>query len=883
MTPTRPRLPWLVRLAAHTVAPAYRDEIVADLTDERDRLGRSSAWLAWQLVRSARDSRRELRRSSSDPHDTLMADSGSRARLLLPSVQDLRLAVRAVWKGRVSTAAILLTMAVAIGGTTAMFSVVHAVLIEPLPYANPDRLVRVWERHVPRNRGRNVVSPANFTEWRSRSTTLQDLAAVSPRPIALTGDGPPEQAAGAAVTWNLFAVLGVDPVLGRSFVESDGVTNAEPVVLVGWRVWQRRYRGDPSLVGRSISVNDRAARVVGVLPEGFRLLGSDIDVWLAFTTSDAWRVPRGRSLEVLGRLRPGVTLDEANAEMDTIAVALEKQWPDFDAGWRVEVVDAREDLVGDLTRPLVLLLVAVAVVLLVGCANAANLLLARAADRRREFEVRTALGATRGRLLRQLALEGLVLGGAGTLAGLVVAGLTLRAITGLAGSAFGVPRLENAELNMTVLTAALGLLSLATLAFGLVPGWLATRPAAGSVLGGTTRAWTGGRAERRVRTALVVAQVAFAVLLVISAGLVGRSLLKLVAVDPGFDARRVLTLTVAPPAARYSSDEQVQFFERAAEALRVLPGIETVGAITWIPFGGPGGGTSFDVDGRVPQTAANRPVADIRPVDADYFATMRIPLRRGRYFTRDEVRNGARVAIVNEDLVRRLFPDEDPIGKRLQVNWNEGLDEIVGVVADVKISGLASETRSQIYFPQGTANVGFVTYVMRASVDEQSLADTAVSAIQALDPNLPIRDVRPMQALIDASVAAPEVALWLVGAFGALALMLALIGVAGLEAASVAARLPEFGIRLALGATPSAIRGLMLGQASRLIGLGLAIGLAASLGVSRLVASLLYDTPAVDPPTYLATAAAVAALGLAACTAAVRRATAVNPAETLRG
>jgi putative ABC transport system permease protein len=637
-------------------------------------------------------------------------------------------------------------------------------------------------------------------------------------------------------------------------------------------------------VGRTIQINGEPVRIVGIMPARFRLFGEDRDVWSLLTPDETWREPSGRGMHVAARLAPDATLAEANAEMDVIATALERQWSELNAGWRVSVVDARADLVGDVGQPLTLLLVAVALVLLVGCANAANLLLARAAERRREFEVRTALGATRSRLVSQLVLEGLVLGGLGTIAGLALAHVALGAMANIAGTAFGVPRLENAALNLPVLAVALGLLLLCTLAFGLVPGWLAGRATGNPMLTGTARVWTGGPVERRVRTGLVIAQVAFAVLLVVSAALVGRSLARLVSVDPGFDPTNVLTFAVSLPGATYSHEQQVAFFERAAESLRALPGVADVGAISWIPFGGPGAGTSYDVDGRVPLAAADRPVADIRPVDAAYFDVMRIPVKQGRAFTPDEVRSGARVTVVNETLVRLMFPDENPIGKRLQVNWNDGLDEIVGVVGDVKISSLDADGRSQIYFPQGTANVGFVTYVMRTTVeDEMSLGRQAEATIQAFDPDLPVRNVKPMQALVDDSVAASRVSTWLVAAFGGLALLLALVGVAGLQAAAVAARLPEFGIRLALGATSGRIRRLVLGQAGWLIGVGLVLGLAAAVAASRLLTGLLYDVPATDPLTFAGVATSIAALGLVASLLSTRRATRVDPADTLRG
>lgn len=795
----------------------------------------------------------------------------------------IRYACRVLNSHRSSVAATILTLALAIGLNTAVFSVVHAVVMSPLPYPEPEQLVRIWERQEVRQLDRNVVSPANFLAWQDRATSFAGMAAYGRRTITLTTDGVAEDVEAVAGTWNLFDVIDVRPSLGRRFVAADGVVGSDQAVMISASLWQRRYGGDPNILNRQITANGLPAHVVGVLPAGFELLGDSADLWVAFQVPAAARQPRGRSWEVIARLAPGTTLDAATAEMQAINAALRQEWPDFNAGWGVSVIDAREDLVGPAGPVLMLLLGAVGVVLLVGCANTANLLLARAAQRRREMAVRTALGASRGDLLRQLFVEGVLLAGLGTVAGLAVATLALRGLAATVATSLDVPRLASASLHPTVLVFSLGLLVICAVLFSVLPALHLQHGRLISGLAAGGRWSTGDRGDRRIRQALVVVQLALAVALVVAGGLIATSLSRLTSVDPGFDPDNVLTLNVSVPAAKYDNAATVRFFADVADELKQLPGVEDAGAVTWLPFSGMGGATDFAVVGQPPVEAADRPVADVRPVTPGYFGALRIPLRAGRLFSADETRKGARVVLVNETLARQMFGDASPLGRRLSVEWvDENADEIIGVVGDVRHSSLSAPARPMVYYPVGTSAIGFMTFVVRSRIDPTVLARSAEDVIHARDQDVPVTRVQTMRAMLNRSVAAPAVTSWLVGGFAALSLLLSLVGIAGLQSASVAARAPEFGVRLALGATPAGIRRLVLSQAGGLIAVGLGLGLIlAGVGL-RLAARELYGVTPLEPVAYLAAVALVVSCALLAADIPARRATRVNPAQTLR-
>lgn len=811
------------------------------------------------------------------------------SKMTTPLLLHIKFALRLLRRHPASSIATVLTLALAIGLNTAVFSVVHAVLLQPLPYPDAGRLVRLWEHNLPRQNDRNVVAPANYLEWRDRASSFSAMAAFGERRATLTGDGVPEDLPAIGSTWNLFDVLQVQPVFGRALTTADGDANAAPVAYLSWQLWQRRYGADPATVGRMITVNSRPTQVVGILPEDFSFFGDRPDVWLPLTIPESARVPRGRSLQVVARLSPGVSIAAAQAEMDGVSLSLREQWKDFNAGWTVRVVGVLDDMVGPSRPVLLLLLAAVGVVLLVGCANTANLLLARAADRRRELAVRSAVGASRADLIRQLLVEGLVLASIGAIGGVALAMMALRLFaTGIA-EMLDVPRLGDAALHPTVLVFTLGLMGICALVFSVLPA-LHLRDSSGSGLVSEGRSVMTTRRDQRVRQTLVVAQLSLALVLVVAGGLVARSLGRLTAVDPGFQPKGILTFMVSLPAVRYTGADAIRFFNDLASRLETVPGVTRAAANAWLPFTGFGGATSFVVSGRPDPPAAERPVADIRPVTDGYFEVMGIPVRQGRVFTPVENREANRVIVVNETLARQYFGDGSALGQRLFVNWGPPRpagspavgDEIIGVVADSKLQSLTEPTRPMIYYALGTSPTTAMTMVVKAEVDPLSLTRSVEAEVRALDGDLPITRVRSMEQLMGLAVATPSVTSWLVISFAGLTLVLALIGIAGLQAASVAARLPEFGLRLALGATPGGLRRHVLRQGAWLIGIGLVAGAALSLLVTRLAARELYDVTATDPVVFLSASALVAASALLAADIPARRATRVDPAGVLR-
>jgi putative ABC transport system permease protein len=799
-----------------------------------------------------------------------------------PILMHVKFGLRLLIRHPASAIATVLTLALAIGLNTAVFSVVHAVLLQPLPYPEADGLVRVWEHNFPRNKDRNSVSAANFLEWRDRAKSFSGMATFGERRATLTGDGAPEEVPAIGSTWNLFDVLKVPPAHGRAFASSDAEAGAPPVAIMSWSLWQRRYGGDPHLVGRKLSINGRSTEIIGILPERFTFFGDMPEIYAPLIIPASARIPVGRSLRVVARLGPGVSVDEANAEMATISAALREQWKDFNAGWGSRVVGVLDDMVGP-TRPvLYLLLAAVGLVLLVGCANTANLLLARASERRRELAVRAAVGASTRDLFRQLLVEGTLLAGLGAVTGIGLAVIALRLSATRIAELLHVPRLGDASLHPIVLLFTLGLMVLCALVFSVLPA-LHLDSAASSGVVREARSATGTRRDQRVRQTLVVVQLALAVVLVIAGGLVARSLAKLTSVDTGFDARGVLTFSVSLPAATYPTAETVRFFDTLAGKLEALPGVSRAGGIAWLPFTGLGGATSYTVVGEPRPPAADLPIADVRPVTDGYFDSMRLAIRKGRGFTPLETRESHPVIVVNETLARMLR-DGQAVGRRLVVEWAEKPveDEIIGVVADSRLETLTAPMRPTIYYPLAASPVRSMAIVVRTDGAPLSLARAVEDTVHNLDANLPVTRLRTMEQVMGLAVATPAVTSWLVMSFAGLALILALIGIAGLQAATVAARIPEFGVRLALGATPAGLRWFVLSRGAILIAIGLGAGAILASFIARVATRQLYDVTATDPLVFLSAIVGVAALSLLASDIPARRATRVNPASVLR-
>jgi putative ABC transport system permease protein len=805
-------------------------------------------------------------------------------------MQDIWYGARVLAKNKSFTAIAVLTLALGIGANTAIYSVVNELLLRPLPYADAERIVLLWEVS-PEGRHQNTVSSANFRSWQEQSTAFTGMAAFTDQRLNLTGEGDPEEIAAQFVTPELFRVLGVKPILGRDLAPEDALPNASQVVLLSHGFWQRRLGGDPGVVGKPITLNSVPFTVAGILPPGFQWhirqtsgTGKSAEIWMPFELPTEEPGSRGRFLSVVARLKPGVSLEEAQAEMRTIASRLQADSP-YNKGYSAEAIPLREQLVGNVRRALLVLLGAVGFVLLIACANVANLLLSRAAAREKEIALRTALGARRLRVVRQLLTESLLLAVLGCLLGLVFAWWGLRALVAIS------PRelfmLQGVSLNLPVLAVTVAI-SLATgLIFGLAPALEATRLNLNDSLkeGGKGTAGQGTR-SRRLRGALVIAEVALAIVLLTSAGLLVKSFVRLQQVDTGFTPDNVLTMVVRLPARKYSEDPQrVAFFRQAEERIRALPGARDIGIVNFLPFyGGLGSATGFTVEGRPAPPPGEEPGTDVRVADAGYFRTLGIPLVRGRNFTDQEDTEERRVVLINEAMARQHFPGEDPIGRRISVEmFDEPTPtEIIGIVRDVKYESLVNTAQPTVYMPLPVLTYPFMTFVLRTDGDPADVAPAVRRAVREIDPDQPVADVRTMHQVMAEFVGRERFSTLLLGIFAGLATLLAAVGIFGVMSYSVTLRTREIGLRMALGAQPGEVLRLILKQGLLLTLIGIGLGVAGALALTRLMSGLLFGVGSTDPATFTAIVLLFTFVSLIACYLPAQRATRVDPLIALR-
>jgi putative ABC transport system permease protein len=805
-------------------------------------------------------------------------------------LQDIRYALRMCARTPAFTAVAILALAIGIGANTAIFTIVNAVLIERLPFRDSDRLVVVWEESAKRPGRRNTISPANFLQWQERNDVFEQMASFYEWRANLTGQASPEEIAAQDVTSNFFATLGVAPILGRSFLPEEGPDGRNRVVILSHGLWQRRFGGDPGVIGKPIQLNSRAFTVIGVMPPDVKLLlkagslvGKMPELWTPFAYNEAMRQPRGRYALAIARLKPGVALAQARAQMTTIAAALASEWRDFDTGWTVRLVPIHEELGGELRRPLLILMGAVAFVLLIACANVANLLLARGAARERELAVRLALGAPRARLMRQLLTESLVLGLLGGLAGLVVAVWGLAFLVAI--SPVDLTGLGHIGLSYPVLAFTATVAILTAVISGFAPAFESSRVAVQESLKDGARQVGSGARSRRLRYTLVVAEIALAVVLLTGAGLLMRTFASMRAIDPGFDSRNVLTARVSLPFATYKEDGQrIRFFAQAVERVGALPGVQSAGAVSFLPFAGLGAATDFTIVGHPPPAPGQSPVLDVRVCDNGFFATMHVPLVRGRFFNDRELRERSNVVIVNETLVRQHFANEDPLGKQLVIDMtdNPPPTTIIGVVGDVHYMDLVTRPRPMSYWPHPQLAYGGMTLTVRAANDPLALAPAVEAAIQSIDKDQPVSEVRTMDQWIARSLGQARFNALLLGVFAAVALLLASLGIYGVMSYAVSQRTSEIGVRLALGADERAILRLIVGNGVALAGGGLAIGVVLALALSRTMSSLLYETSGTDPLTFVSVVVTLGAVAVLASYLPARRASHITPVEALR-
>jgi putative ABC transport system permease protein len=810
--------------------------------------------------------------------------------------QDINYGVRTFLRSPGFTLIAIVTLALGIGINTAIFSVVNAVLLRPLPYEAPERLVLVGEVNPHAAINQVSIAPANFADYRDHSKSFQSLGLyrITARSgFNLAGDGPPERVVGATISASLFPTLGVSPKLGRGFLPEEEVQGNNNSVILSQSLWERRFGSDPDILNKSLNLNGVNYKVVGVMPQGFNFPSKDVmpnggagltkpmDLWvpLALGPKD-WTARGSRYLFAVGRLKPGVSVEQAQSELGLVAAGLQQEYVQV-KDWYAKVIPMQEQAVGSIKLALLVLFGAVGFVLLIACANVANLLLARAASRRKEMAIRVALGANRMRVVRQLLTESLLLSLSGGLLGMLLAVWAVQLLISLAPS--NIPLSAGVGLDTRVVVFTLGISFFTAILFGLAPALQASKVDLTETLkaGGRTSSGAGGQ---RLRSLLVVSEIALAGLLMIGAALLVRSFVRLHNVNPGFDVSNILTFQISLPTAQYMDDpKSSNFYRQLQERVKSLPGVQSVSGTTALPMSSGSDYTSFTVVGRPPLPPGEFLFAEHIALFPDYFRTMRIPLLKGREFTPQDGHESTPVAVINEAMAKRYWPDEDPIGKRILIDYDQGVArEIVGVTSNVRHFGLDAEPKPEMYVPQYQYEALSSYLTVRTSNDPLTLSSAVGQAARDIDKDVPIYNVTTMEQTISTSLAPQKFSTLLMGIFAGIAALLACIGLYGVIAYAVHQRHTELGIRIALGAQSRHIFGLIVGQGLKLALVGIAIGLAGAFILTRVIASLLYGVSATDPLTFIGIALLLGVVALISSFLPARRATRVDPIVTLR-
>jgi putative ABC transport system permease protein len=805
-------------------------------------------------------------------------------------LHDVRFALRMLRKSPGFTVVAILTLALGIGANTAIFSVVYAVLLKPLPYPDPAQLVSMFEANVKKGVQETGSSYIDFAQWQQQNRTFIFIAAATRHDLTFTGHGEPAELNTIVVTPDYLPLLGAKPLIGRLFSPGDGKKGAAPVVIVSETFWRGRFGSDPRIVGRPITLDQRPFTVVGVMPAGFRspFFSGQQDIWIPLAQDPlfgAWMDRRGGHwLPVIGRIRPGVSIAQARADMESVSANLAREFPAEDAGWTVHLTPLQREITGDDRVPLFVLLGAAGLVLLIACANIANLFLARAVSRGREMALRRALGAPRARIIRQLLTESALLGLFGAIAGILCAYWGIHALTSFLPA--DLPQFHPVTLDLRVLAFALVLSAVASLGFGLAPAVLAARsPLEANLKEGASRSGE-GRQRHRARRFLAASEIALALVLIVAAGLLLRSLLALTSVNPGFNVARIVKAEVSLPRFQYTTPRQWNAFaNEMLERIQSQPGLRDSALVCPVPLADDQVNLAFSLPGAPPLAPGTPNGADFASVSPAYFRVMEIPLLRGRIFNDLDSPTSPRVAIVGEALARAYFSNGSPIGKQIAIGFPPQTDvvrEIVGVVADVHQKSLHQDPGPMVHVPFSQQPFWGSPVVIRTSQSASAVAAAVRQVVWSIDPNLPVTDIASMPDALASSVAEPRFRTWLVGLFGLVALVLSAAGIFGVISYSVSTRTREFGVRLALGARPREILKMVLGEGLRLAAVGLGVGAVAALALAQLLKSVLFGVAASDPLTFIGTATFLLAVALAACYIPARRATRIDPVVALR-
>lgn len=810
-------------------------------------------------------------------------------------LQDLRYGVRTLLKTPTFTIVAVLVLALGIGANTAIFTVVNTLLLRPLPYPDSSKLVMLWETNPRFQIGVDTlpVTPGNFVDWREQNTVFEHVCAVGAGHWNLTGAGEPERIAGASVSPDFFQLMRIEPILGRTFLEDEDQQGKDKVLVISHALWLKRFGGDASLVGKTIAIDGEGYTVIGVAPEGFQFpRAGEMPSFTGVTNqTELWRpmpfekdlITKSRAnhqLSVIARLRPGVTRQRAQVEMTSLASRLEQAYPESNQDIGVKVLSLNEQVVGNFRTAILVLMGAVALVLLIACANVANLLLARSSARQKEIAIRTALGASRARIVSQLLVEALLLSAAGGIAGSL---FSMWAIEGLLLMNGRLPRVLEIGMDMTVVGFIAGVVLLTTLLFGLSPALQVSRVNISDAL--KEGSWSSSGNRFQFRNVMVIAEIALSIVLLIGAGLMIKSLARVLGVDPGFNSKNTLTVQLSLLNSKYPKQtQQINFFERVAGDVRNLPGVQSVGVISSAPLSGGIYAGGFSIEG-IEASDRDDLVADRRMVSSDYFNTLGIPIVSGRGFSDHDNQSSEGVAIVSESWIRRYFNSNDPLTRRVKLGGRDSSRPwltVVGVAGDVRDAALEQDARPCIYVPYSQFPSSAMTLVVRSASDPMTLVASIREAVWGIDKDQPVTDVKTIDQYISAAVSPRRFNAILLGSFAGLALVLASIGVYGVISYDVSRQIRDIGIRVALGAQSTDVMKLIIGRGMALVLTGAAIGTLASLGLTRVLDSLVFGVSTTDPVIYLGVSALLVGLSLVACYLPARRALRVDPLVALR-